>query len=156
MPQSEKSWLKTINEFFNDHPELEFFVKEVDLDVVREASAAGWIFAIASQPNRDNPKGRVLAVSAGQTDFAVVVRRADPAGGYPTPCMIVMDGGFPLPPFHAAPKGAMRDRATESFGDFVWQLAVETRKSGGTVHDAFGAAMTGIIFDKWAAQSPRS
>ncbi len=145
MPQSEKSCLKTITDFFDAHPELEFFVKEVDLDVVREASDAEWIFAIASQPNRDNPNGRVLAVAAGQTTFAVVVRRADPADGYPTPCMIVMDGGFPLPPFHAAPAGAMRDRAKESFGDFIWQLAVETRKTGGTVHDAFAEAMLGHV-----------
>lgn len=147
MPQSEQSWLKAITTFFETRPELEFFVGEVETDVIRAASAAGWIYALASQPSTATPQVRFMSVYEGQEAIPVVVRRADPAGGYPAPCMVVMDGGFPLPPFHAAPAGAIRDRATESFGDFVWRLAVETRKTGRTVHDAFAAAMFGTIFE---------
>jgi hypothetical protein len=59
-----------------------------------------------------------------------------------------MDGCFPLPPFHAISSVALRDRATEVFGDFVWQLAVETRKTVGTVDDAFAAAMLSHVFGR--------
>lgn len=141
MPQTNQNHLKSITDFFRTRPELEFFVGEVEPDVVRAASAAGWIYALASQPSTATPEVRFLSVHEGQDAIPVVVRRADPAGGYPAPCMIVMDDGFPLPPFQAAPEGAIRDRASESFGGFVWQLAVETRRTGRTINDAFTDAM---------------
>jgi hypothetical protein len=48
MPQSEKSWLKTINEFFDAHPEREFYIGEAGPAQVREAAQALWLVGFAS------------------------------------------------------------------------------------------------------------
>lgn len=159
MPASEQDQLKAITTFFEARPEREYFVGEVGLDVIRAASAAGWIYAIASQPTPKTLQVGFLLAQEGQKAFLVVVRRADPAGGYSAPCMVIMDGGFPPPPFDAIPERALHDRAMESFGDEIWQLAVETRKTGATVYDAFAALMfrsilKGQPIKRWPRRQP--
>lgn len=136
MPQSEKSWLKTITGFFDAHPEREFYVGEAGPAQVKEAAEALWLVGFASQPM--NGAGfRRPDIREDRTTIPVVVRRSDPAGGMPNPGVIVLDGGMTLPIF-PGDKSSI-PRLMDSFGNFIWTASMETAAAGKSLKEALVA-----------------
>ncbi len=140
MPQTKQSWLKAINEFFNKHPEREFYVGEAGPAQVREAAEALWLVGFASQPM--NGAGfRRPDIREDQATVPVVIRRPDPAGGFPNPGLIVLDGGMTLP--RAQSTATSRSRELEGFGNFIWMASKETAAAGVSLKEALAGA--GVI-----------
>lgn len=139
--QTAKNGFETkIASFFNNHPEREFYVADANPGEVREAAQLLWLVGFASQPI-NAPGLRKPDIHPHCAAVPVVVRRADPAGGQPTPGVIVLDGGMILPAFPSDPKE--RPHHEEGFGGFVWQAAVETGRAGKSLKEALVA--TGLI-----------
>lgn len=107
---------------------------------VREAAQALWIVGFASQPM--NGAGfRRPDIRADRATVPVIVRRADPAGGFPNPGLIVLDGGMTLPRFVGDAKSRAREQ--EGFGNFIWTASMETAAAGVSLKEAFAGA--GVI-----------
>lgn len=140
MQIAKNSFEAKITSFFNHHPEREFFVADVSPSEVLQAAQLLWLVGFASQPITE-PGFRKPDIHPDSATVPIVVRRADPAGGQPTPGVIVLDGGMTLPTFPTNPK--KHPRYQESFGGFVWQTAVETGCAGKSLKAALAA--TGII-----------
>jgi hypothetical protein len=71
----------------------------------------------------------------------VVVRRPDPAGGFPNPGLIVLDGGMTLPRGQGTAKSSAREQ--EGFGNFIWIASMETAAAGKSLKEALAGA--GVI-----------
>lgn len=140
MPQTQQSWLKAISDFFDKHPEREFYVGEAGPAQVREAAQALWLVGFASQPM--NGAGfRRPDIREDRATVPVVVRRPGPAGGLPNPGVIVLDGGMTLPRVQGTAKS--RSRELEGFGNFIWIASMETAAAGVSLKEALAGA--GVI-----------
>lgn len=137
MPRTETNWTKTILAFFGSFPEREFYVGEIGPAELGEAAQAFWLVGFASQP-MGGAGFRRPDLRADRETVPVIVRRPDPAGGFPNPGLIVLDGGMTLPEFPANPK--KRPRYEEGFGNFIWTASMETAAAGKSLKEALAAA----------------
>lgn len=136
MPHNKTSWLTTVKDFFDKHPEREFYVGNARPNDLKEAAQALWLVGFASQPMKGagfrRPDRR-----EDQPTAPVVVRRPDPAGSQPNPGVIVLDGGMTLPIFPGDKSSV--SRLMDGFGNFIWTASMETAAAGKSLKEALVA-----------------
>lgn len=124
MTHGTDKWMAEILDWFEAHPEREYYLGQMPVTSLMFAGMAGWVVGSATGGCPQGPGAGSFQIEPGQKSVLCVIRRPDPISGRPLPGLFVCDRAPPLP------REAENGRAAEAFAAGIWAMAQMTAAVG--------------------------